>query len=238
MSDPLWMTAGRTHPCPGCPWIKDNAEASCRIEGAHEEMASAFSGEWGGHRIMRCHQVPDEDPRGGACIGYLLSDHAADNINVALLYEADPETPARIGSHRPMHATYRDMRAALDEQWGTEPPPAKPTDERDRTVEDDVRANLEKLTGELAEEGRLIEAGWQALRLMVIPPGAPAVQLKEMRKAYFSGAQHLFASLAVLFDGSKDGEVGEADLARVDQIHDELEAFIEELLAEHPGLAT
>jgi hypothetical protein len=112
------MTAGKTRPCAGCPWIVDNAEASCRIEGAHEAQAAMFSGEQGFHDIMRCHQVPDEDDRGGACIGYLLSDHALDNINVRLLFGDDPEVPRRIDSKRPLHKRYASMRAALDAQWG------------------------------------------------------------------------------------------------------------------------
>jgi hypothetical protein len=114
----LWMTAGRTRPCAGCPWIVDNAEASRRIEGAHERVIGMFSGEQGFYDVMRCHQVPDEDPRGGACIGYLMSDHALDNLNVRLLLAREPDTAERIGSNRPLHRQYADMRAALDEQWG------------------------------------------------------------------------------------------------------------------------
>lgn len=45
------------------------------------------------------------------------------------------------------------------------------------------RQHLERLTKELANAGRLIEAGWVAMRLTAIPLNAPAIQLQEMRLA-------------------------------------------------------
>lgn len=117
MSD-SWITAGRLKPCPGCPWIIGNADKSTRIEGQHEAFEPAFSGELGAYRVMRCHQVPDADPRGGACVGYLLSDHALDNLTVRMLLLDEPDLLDEIGSTRPLHSRYVDMRQALDEQWG------------------------------------------------------------------------------------------------------------------------
>jgi hypothetical protein len=40
------------------------------------------------------------------------------------------------------------------------------------------RQFLEQLSRKLADEGKLIEAGWVALRLQAIPHNAPAVQLQ------------------------------------------------------------
>jgi hypothetical protein len=57
------------------------------------------------------------------------------------------------------------------------------------------RQYLEQLSRRLADDGRLIEAGWVALRIQAIPHDAPAVQLQEMRMAYMAGAQRLFASI-------------------------------------------
>lgn len=99
------------------------------------------------------------------------------------------------------------------------------------TAKDDPAALVEKMTKRLADEGRLIEAGWQAMRLMVLPPTAPKVQLVEMRKAYFTGAQHAFASLIGLV-GNDDGEPTADELRRVEQIHHELEGFVGELRRE------
>jgi hypothetical protein len=89
------------------------------------------------------------------------------------------------------------------------------------------RQFLEQLTKRLADDGKLIEAGWVALRLQAIPLTAPAVQLNEMRMAFMAGAQHLFASMI----GMLDPEPGETpdDMRRMELIHKELEVFAEEL---------
>ena len=62
------------------------------------------------------------------------------------------------------------------------------------------RQFLERLSKQLADEGKLIEVGWIALRLSVIPLDASAVQLSEMRMAYMAGAQHLFSSIMHALD--------------------------------------
>lgn len=98
-------------------------------------------------------------------------------------------------------------------------------------MNDDHAALIEQLTKRFTDEGRLIEAGWQVMRTMVLPPTASDVQLTEMRKAYFTGAQHLFASLASAFS-SDDDEPTPEDLQRMDLIHKELEGFVEELKRE------
>jgi hypothetical protein len=93
----------------------------------------------------------------------------------------------------------------------------------------------EKLTDEiaaavskrLADEGKLIEAGWVILRHMAMARDAPQVQIDEMRLAYMAGAQHVFASIMVTLDPGE--EPTDADLRRLDLIHEELEAFREEL---------
>lgn len=86
------------------------------------------------------------------------------------------------------------------------------------------RAYLERLSRELTDKGKLIEAGWVSLRLAAIPPNAPAVQLQEKRNAFFAGAQHLFSSLMTILD--PDGEPTADDLKRMDLIDNELREFI------------
>lgn len=85
------------------------------------------------------------------------------------------------------------------------------------------RAALEKLSRQLADQGKLIEAGWVGCRLKWVPKDAPDVQIVEMRRAYMAGAQHLFASIMTIMDA--DREPTAADLNRMDLIHKELEAF-------------
>jgi hypothetical protein len=83
------------------------------------------------------------------------------------------------------------------------------------------------LVHQMAADGRLIEAGWVALRCAVIPDNAPETQVREMRMAYMVGAQHLFSSIMMIFDPGE--EPTDEDLRRIDLIHKELEAFREEL---------
>jgi hypothetical protein len=83
---------------------------------------------------------------------------------------------------------------------------------------------LERLSRELTDKGKLIEAGWVGLRIAAIPLDAPAVQLDEMRNAFFAGAQHLFSSIMSILE--PDAEPTEKDLERMDLIDRELKAFI------------
>jgi len=94
------------------------------------------------------------------------------------------------------------------------------------------RAFLERLTRQLADEGKLIEAGWVAMRLHVIPLDAPAGQIDEMRLAYMAGAQHLYSSMMSMFDPGI--EETPADLRRMELIHNELQAFAAELAQRVP----
>ena len=89
------------------------------------------------------------------------------------------------------------------------------------------RAFLERLTRELADQGKLIEAGWVALRLNAISLNAPGEQLHEMRLAYMAGALHLFTCIVIMLDPGP--EETPAEMARIELIHQELEAFRGEL---------
>ncbi|WLA80329.1 hypothetical protein [Bradyrhizobium elkanii] len=88
------------------------------------------------------------------------------------------------------------------------------------------RAYLERLSRELTDKGKLIEAGWVGLRLSAIPLDASAVQLNEMRMAFFAGAQHLFGSIMGILDPG--AEPTDKDLERMDLIDKELRNFINE----------
>lgn len=79
----------------------------------------------------------------------------------------------------------------------------------------------------MADKGKLIEAGWIAMRLMTIPAGASAIQLDEMRNAFMAGAQHLFGSIMTILDPEE--EPTERDLHRMELIASELEAYGETL---------
>jgi hypothetical protein len=91
----------------------------------------------------------------------------------------------------------------------------------------DHRELLEALSKRLADEGKLIEAGWMTLRALALSPDASQVQIDEMRMAYMAGAQHLFASIMSVLDPGE--EPTDADLRRMDLIEKELAAFREEI---------
>jgi hypothetical protein len=81
----------------------------------------------------------------------------------------------------------------------------------------------ERVAKEWADKGMLIEGGWRAMAIVSGLTNAPINQLRDMRKAYMMGAQHLFSSIMVVMDPG--GEATEADLRRMELIHIELEAF-------------
>jgi hypothetical protein len=90
-------------------------------------------------------------------------------------------------------------------------------------VKPEVLTVAQTLSEALADSGKIIEGGWKGFRFMVIPQVVPQVQLPEMRRAFFAGAQHLFASIMAVMDS--DREPTESDLRRMSLIHAELESF-------------
>lgn len=94
----------------------------------------------------------------------------------------------------------------------------------------------DEIAKKFTDEGRLIELGWQTMLLFVMPKDAPPVQIAEMRKAFFMGAQHLYASMMAFLE---EGEEPTAtDLNRMSLIHNELEAFRKEVTSFHTGART
>jgi len=93
------------------------------------------------------------------------------------------------------------------------------------------RSHLQRLERELIDKGKIIEAGWIGLRLAAVPDNASAMQLEEMRNAFFAGAQHLFASIMSAMDPGE--EPTEDDMRRMGCIQDELDDFIEKFELKH-----
>lgn len=75
----------------------------------------------------------------------------------------------------------------------------------------------------LADEGKLIEAGFEVLNQLIIPSGAPQAQVDDMRLAYMAGAQHLWASMMTSLDPGEDET--SADLVRMTNIQAELDTW-------------
>ena len=93
------------------------------------------------------------------------------------------------------------------------------------------RNHLERLHDELADSGKLIEAGWVGMRLACDLVDAPADQLREMRMAFFAGAQHLFGSIMTVLEPGD--EPTDKDLARMGLIDKELKTFISDFAAKY-----
>jgi hypothetical protein len=90
-------------------------------------------------------------------------------------------------------------------------------------------AYFEALSRDLADQGKLIEAGWIGLRACAIHKDATELEIEEMRMAFMAGAQHLFSSIIMILDPG--AEPTGNDLKRMDLIDQELRAFRGELEA-------
>jgi hypothetical protein len=82
---------------------------------------------------------------------------------------------------------------------------------------------LVKLTKQLMDDGKLIEAGFVGFRLAVYPNGMSKEQIQEVKAAFFAGALHLYNSMMCGLDAGK--EETPDDLRRMELIHNELDKF-------------
>jgi hypothetical protein len=83
------------------------------------------------------------------------------------------------------------------------------------------------LLQELSDRGQIIEGGWKGYELLVGLKDAPEVQRIECRKAFFFGAQHLFASVLGMLDSG--AKTTNQDLERMTKLDAELKKFIQEI---------
>jgi len=95
----------------------------------------------------------------------------------------------------------------------------------------DKKRLADQIAKKLIADGRLIEAGFQGLRVMAIPDDAPDIQVSEMRKAFFAGAQHVWGTIMNVLDPG-DAPTP-ADLIRMDNIDAELRDFIDDFSRQH-----
>lgn len=96
-------------------------------------------------------------------------------------------------------------------------------EQRDRVI----RGAVDEICRQLADSGKLIEAGWRSMELTVVPPSASPEQIDALRMAFYFGAQHLFASIMGIME--PDREPTENDMRRMSQISAELDGFLAEM---------
>jgi hypothetical protein len=72
-----------------------------------------------------------------------------------------------------------------------------------------------------------IAAGWTLFEQNVFSPEIGPVQRREMRRAFYCGAQELFSTIMAMLDPGE--EATDADLSRMTDLNDELERFVEDM---------
>lgn len=97
-----------------------------------------------------------------------------------------------------------------------------------------IQKACDEIAAKLTDEGKLIEVGWATMNAFVLPKDASPVQRAEMRKAFFMGAQHLYASIMGILEPG--AEPTDKDMDRMTLIHNELEAFRKEVTSFHTGV--
>lgn len=79
---------------------------------------------------------------------------------------------------------------------------------------------LEDLIGSLPEDAKIMEECWKRLEELTVHPLAGAMQRRELRTAFFAGAQAMHTAMVV---GAGEGEVPtEKELGYFDRLHKEL----------------
>lgn len=85
---------------------------------------------------------------------------------------------------------------------------------------------LTRRARELADEGKVIEAGWTTLRISVFHPDTPPVILEQARHTFFAGAFHLWSVIfTVLEGGTLETDM---DMQRMTRIQQELDRFMKQ----------
>jgi len=104
-------------------------------------------------------------------------------------------------------------------------------------TEEEIKKVATDLTGQLADSGRLVEAGFAAFVNVALgdPKKVPGYQLMALRDAYMSGAQHLYSSMMVMLDDDRSDEPTERDLRRMALIDREMMNYAAELKRRYGG---
>ena len=94
-----------------------------------------------------------------------------------------------------------------------------------------IRTVADSVAKDMADRGRLIEAGWLSFKHVAYPDGMAPSQEQQLRQAFFSGAQHLYGTMMSIMD--EDREPTEQDMKRMTLVDAELESFVFEFMHNH-----
>lgn len=92
------------------------------------------------------------------------------------------------------------------------------------------------VTRKLASEGKMIEGGWAAYRLLFLSADAPAEEVLKHKLAFMGGAEHLWSSIFATLDPGSEPTAG--DMKRLDSVQRELDAWRAEMAAMEKTPAT
>jgi len=84
----------------------------------------------------------------------------------------------------------------------------------------DLREIADRIVRDLVDQGALVEAGWQAYRLLCLRRPAHDAAA-DLREAFESGAEHIFSALFQILDAGEDATPD--DLSRMDKLAAEVE---------------
>lgn len=97
----------------------------------------------------------------------------------------------------------------------------------------DPQKFIDHLSNQFIEKGMPISGGWATYLEAVMPNEAGPIQIEETRRAFFAGAQHLYA---MIMHGLTDGtEPTQTDLDRMLNIEKELADFASSFMRERDG---
>lgn len=97
---------------------------------------------------------------------------------------------------------------------------------RPKPSSEEVHKLATAITEQATDEGKVVALGAAAFVKMVVPPDASPGQRNDMRTAFIAGADFLFASIMAVMDAGTEPTA--KDLARMELIHAELDAFRKE----------
>ena len=97
-------------------------------------------------------------------------------------------------------------------------------------MSDERQERYQKILKTWADQGRVVEGGWQGLSTIWELDKGSELQRSEMRKAFYAGAQHVFASIMGLM-GPEQEEPSEREEKVLSDIHKELDKFAAEMAA-------
>ena len=86
------------------------------------------------------------------------------------------------------------------------------------------RKAIERINRELIAQGKAIEAGWQAYRLIALRVDMPTSEQDQLKEAFFAGCQHVFGTFVHALSPDKT-PLSDDNMRLIDNLFKELQSF-------------